>query len=147
MAVLLKAGVFGAKFAIPEIRKVGGGCILFTNSVSGLKPSPFSLVYSLAKTGLTMLTRCLAISLAKENIRVNCICPGPVVTPLLLSIPAREPGVMTIEKFHENIIGRTPIGRYITEYEVAQAALFLVSDRASAITGVVLPVDGGTAAV
>jgi NAD(P)-dependent dehydrogenase (short-subunit alcohol dehydrogenase family) len=145
MAVHLKASVFGAKFVIPEMRKLGRGCILFTSSISGLKPSPFSLTYSLAKAGLVMLTRNLAISLAKENIRVNCICPGLVDTPLLLSIATREG--MTPEELHKFAVERIPIGRYTTQDEVVQAALFLVSDKASAITGVALPVDGGMTAL
>jgi NAD(P)-dependent dehydrogenase (short-subunit alcohol dehydrogenase family) len=92
-----------------------------------------------------MLTRCLAVSLAGEKIRVNCICPGLVDTPLLLSIVKREQ--MEPEKFRKFAEERIPIGRYLTEDEIAQGALFLVSDRASAITGVVLPIDGGMSAV
>ena len=145
MAVHLKASVFGAKYVIPEMEKSGRGCILFTSSISGLKPSSFSLTYSLAKAGLVMLTRCLASHLAKKNIRVNCICPAPVDTPLLHSIATREN--MTPEDLHKLSVERIPMGRYITIDEVTQAALFLVSDKASAITGVALPVDGGMAAV
>jgi NAD(P)-dependent dehydrogenase (short-subunit alcohol dehydrogenase family) len=145
MSVHLKAGLFGSKAVIPEMRRLGQGCILFTCSISGLKPSPFSLTYSLAKAGMVMLTRCLAVSLAKDNIRVNCLCPGVVDTALLLSIVTRVG--MEPEDFMKFAAGRIPIGRYITEDELAQAALFLVSDKASAITGVALPVDGGMAAV
>lgn len=145
MAVHLKASVFGAKFVILEMEKSGRGCILFTSSTSGLKPSPFSLTYSLAKAGLVMLTRCLASYLAKKNIRVNCICPAPVDTPLLLSIAKRQG--MTPEELHKFSVGLIPMGRYMTIDEVTQAALFLVSDNASAITGVALPVDGGMTAV
>lgn len=144
MAVHIKAAVFGVKSVIPKMRKLGKGCILFTSSTSGLKPSPFSLTYSLAKAGLVMLTKRLAISLAKENIRVNCICPGPVDTPLLQSIANREG--MTPGRLQELASARIPIGRYITEEEVAQGALFLVSDSASGITGIALPVDGGMTA-
>jgi NAD(P)-dependent dehydrogenase (short-subunit alcohol dehydrogenase family) len=145
MAIHLKASVFGAKCAIPEMEKSGGGCILFTSSISGLRASPFSLTYSLAKAGLVMLTRCLASSLARKNIRVNCICPAPVDTPLLDSV-ARRQGV-TSEELRRVSVERIPMGRYVTLDEVTQAALFLVSDNASAITGVALPVDGGMAAV
>jgi NAD(P)-dependent dehydrogenase (short-subunit alcohol dehydrogenase family) len=145
MAVHLKAGVFGAKSVIPEMRKVGHGCILFTSSISGMKPSPFSLTYSLAKAGLIMLTRNLAVSLAKDNIRVNCVCPGLVATPLLDSIAKREG--MTSDDMHKFAIERIPIRRYTNEDEVVQTALFLVSDKASAITGVALPIDGGMTAL
>lgn len=145
MAIHLKASVFGAKCVIPEMEKSGGGCILFTSSISGLKPSPFSLPYSLAKAGLVMLTRCLASPLAKKNIRVNCICPAPAETPLLDSIAKRQ-GV-TPEELRRVSVERIPMGRYVTIDEIIQAALFLVSDNASAITGVALPVDGGMATV
>ncbi len=145
MAIHLKAGVFGAKFVIPEMRKLGTGCILFTSSISGLKASPAgSVTYSLAKAGLVMLTKCLAISLAGENIRVNCICPGPIDTPLLEGVRIRLK--QTPEEFRELIEKSIPIGRHITLDEVIQAALFLVSDGASAITAVNLPVDGGMTA-
>ncbi|MBN1547924.1 MAG: SDR family oxidoreductase [Syntrophaceae bacterium] len=144
MAVNLKAAVFCAQAAIPEMRKLGRGCMLFTSSISGLKPSPFSLAYSLTKAGLLMLTRCLAVSLAKDNIRVNAICPGLVDTPLLHSIAERE-GMRT-EELRKVAEERIPLGRYISEEEVANGALFLASNLASAITGVCLPVDCGMAA-
>lgn len=149
MTVHLKAGVFGAKFAVPELRKAGGGAILFTSSVAGLKQSGYSMTYSLAKTGLIMLTRKLAADLAKDNIRVNCICPGRVQTEMRVSIAGQKAQAMGIspEEWVKRDIQRIPMGRYITEEEVADAALFLVSDKASAITGVALPIDGGFLAV
>ena len=144
MAVNLKAGVFGAKLAIPHLRKAGGGCIMFTSSVSGLRSSSSaSLTYSLTKAGLVMLTMNLAVSLAKENIRVNCICPGPVRTPAMIGLLQRAPDVIAPEALEKLILGRTPVGRWLSEEEIAYAGLFLASSRASAITGVALPVDGG----
>ena len=149
MTVHLKAGVFGAKFAVPEMRKAGGGSILFTSSVAGLKQSGYSLTYSLAKTGLVMLTKKLAVDLAKENIRVNCICPGRVQTQMRLSIAEQRAQAMGIDpkEWERKDRQRIPLGRYITEKEVVDGALFLVSDRASSITGVALPIDGGFLAV
>jgi NAD(P)-dependent dehydrogenase (short-subunit alcohol dehydrogenase family) len=149
MAVHLKAGVFGAKFATPEIRKAGGGSILFTSSVAGLKQSGYSLTYSLAKTGLVMLTKKLAVDLAKDNIRVNCICPGRVEKSMRLSIAEQRGQTMGIdpEEWVKRDKQRIPMGKYITEKEVVDGALFLVSDRASSITGVALPIDGGFLAV
>ena len=149
MAVHLKAAVFGVKFALPQIRKAGGGAILFTSSVAGLKQSGYSLSYSLAKSGLVMLTRKLAVDLAKDNIRVNCLCPGRVQTGMRPDISqerARALGI-TPEEWENRDKKRIPLGRFITEQEVADAALFLVSDKASGITGVALPVDGGFLAV
>ena len=149
MTVHLKAGVFGAKFAVPEMRKVGGGSILFTSSVAGLKQAGYSLTYSLAKTGLVMLTKKLAVDLAKDNIQVNCICPGRVQTCMRLSIAEQRARAMGIDpkEWEKRDMQRIPMGRYITEEEVAEGALFLVSDKASAITGVALPIDGGFLAV
>jgi NAD(P)-dependent dehydrogenase (short-subunit alcohol dehydrogenase family) len=149
MAVHLKAAVFGVKFALPRIRKAGGGAILFTSSVAGLKQSGYSLSYSLAKSGLVMLTRKLAVDLAKDNVRVNCLCPGRVQTGMRPDISqerARALGV-TPEEWEKRDKKRIPLGRFITEQEVADAALFLVSDKASSITGVALPIDGGFLAV
>lgn len=149
MTTHLKAGIFGVKFALPQMRKAGGGAILFTSSVAGLKQSGYSLTYSLAKSGLVMLTRKLAVDLAKDNIRVNCLCPGRVQTGMRPDISqerAKALGI-TAEEWEKRDRKRIPLGRFITEEEVADAALFLVSDRASAITGVALPVDGGFLAV
>ena len=149
MTVNLKAGIFGAKFAVPEMRKAGGGSILFTSSIAGLKQSSYSMTYSLAKTGLVMLTKKLAVDLAKDNIRVNCICPGRVQTPTRVSITEQKARAMGIssEEWVRKDRQRIPMGRYITEKEVVDGALFLVSDRASSITGVALPIDGGFLAV
>jgi NAD(P)-dependent dehydrogenase (short-subunit alcohol dehydrogenase family) len=149
MTVHLKAAVFGAKFAVPEIRKSGGGSILFTSSVAGFKQSSYSLTYSLAKTGLVMLTKKLAVDLAKENIRVNCLCPARVQTQMRASIAKEKARARGIDpkEWEKMDRERIPIGRYITEEEVAEGALFLVSERASSITGVALPIDGGFLAV
>ncbi|MGD9394014.1 MAG: SDR family oxidoreductase [Dehalococcoidia bacterium] len=148
MTVHLKAAVFGVKAALPQLRK-NGGAILFTSSVAGLKQASYSLTYPLAKSGLVMLTRKLAVDLAKDNIRVNCLCPGRVQTgtrPEISQKRAKELGI-TPEEWEKRDKKRIPLGRFITENEVAEAALFLVSERASGITGVALPVDGGFLAV
>jgi NAD(P)-dependent dehydrogenase (short-subunit alcohol dehydrogenase family) len=144
MTVHLKAAVFGVKAALPHLRK-NGGAVLFTSSVAGLKQASYSLTYSLAKSGLVMLTRKLAVDLAKDNIRVNCLCPGRVQTatrPDISQKRAKELGI-TPEEWEKRDKKRIPLGRFITEQEVAEAALFLVSEKASGITGVALPVDGG----
>jgi len=149
MTVHLKAAVFGAKFAVPEIRKAGGGSILFTGSVVGLKQSGFSMSYSLAKSGLIMLTKKLAVDLAKDNIRVNCLCPARVQTPTRRALAGQRAQAMGIdpEEWEKRDRQRIPLGRYVTEEEVVDGALFLVSDGASAITGISLPIDGGFLAV
>ena len=141
----LKAGFFGAKFAAPEIKKAGGGSILFTASGLGLRPSRESPVYSISKAGLLMLTRALAVALAKDGIRVNAVCPGPIATtPLWQGVLARNPEIVPDAYAKMNMEVR-PIKRLGTPEEMAQAALYLVSPEASYITGVGLPVDGGGA--
>ena len=143
MAINLKAGFFGAKFAAPVIRRAGGGCILFTSSGLGLRPSPASPSYSMTKAGLVMLTRALAVSLAKDGIRVNAVCPGPLSeTPMWHDFVNRVPGTDETAYASGALEGR-PIRRFATAQEVARAALFLVSPENSYITGVALPVDGG----
>jgi NAD(P)-dependent dehydrogenase (short-subunit alcohol dehydrogenase family) len=149
MAVHLKAAVFGAKFAAPQIGKAGGGSILFSGSVAGLKQSGYSISYSLAKTGLVMLTKKLAVDLAKDNIRVNCLCPGRVKTQMRIDIAEQRAQALGItpEEWDKKDRERIPLRRFVTEEEVAEGALFLVSGRASSITGVALPIDGGFLAV
>jgi NAD(P)-dependent dehydrogenase (short-subunit alcohol dehydrogenase family) len=107
------------------------------------------LTYSLAKTGLVMLTKKLAVDLAKDNIRVNSICPGRVETSSRLFIAEQRGQAMGIdaEEWVRRDKRRIPMGKYITEEEVVDGALFLVSDRASSVTGVALPIDGGFLAV
>jgi NAD(P)-dependent dehydrogenase (short-subunit alcohol dehydrogenase family) len=145
MDIHVKAGFFGAKFAAPEIKKAGGGSILFTASGLGLRPSKASPAYSVSKAGLLMLTRALAVALAKDGIRVNAICPGPISsTPLWQGVLARNPEIVPEEYTQMNMQIR-PIQRLGTPEEMAQAALFLVSPEASYITGAALPVDGGGA--
>jgi NAD(P)-dependent dehydrogenase (short-subunit alcohol dehydrogenase family) len=153
MAVELKGAVFGTKYAIREMRKVGGGCILFTSSMVGLRPNPYwpsySLTYGVAKAGQVMLVRCLTEPLARDNIRINCVCPGPVMTPQSQGRReevAKKEGI-SLEEFSKRSIGRIPLGRAFTMDEIVDVALFLVSDRASAITGVALAADGGFAAL
>jgi NAD(P)-dependent dehydrogenase (short-subunit alcohol dehydrogenase family) len=143
--VHLKAGFFGAKYAAPEIKKAGGGSILFTASGLGLRPSRQSPAYSASKAGLLMLARALAVALAQDGIRVNAVCPGPIAsTPLWQGVLARNPEIVPDDYAKMNMEVR-PIKRLGTPEEMAQAALFLVSPEASYITGVGLPVDGGGA--
>jgi NAD(P)-dependent dehydrogenase (short-subunit alcohol dehydrogenase family) len=145
LAVNLKAAFFGAKFAAPEIKRAGGGSILFTGSGLGLRPSSQSPVYSVSKAGLLMLTRALAVGLAADGIRVNAVCPGPIDgTPLWQGVLARNPEIVPDDYARMNMNVR-PIKRLGTPEEMARAALFLVSPKSSYITGVALPVDGGGA--
>ncbi len=141
-----KGGYFGCKFAIPEIKRAGGGSILFTASASGIKPSNISPAYSMAKASLIMLTKSLALYLAKDNIRVNSIAAGVATTGLTADFAARDPN-HTAEERAKMWQQKIPMGRIGETEDIANAGLFLVSDDAKYITGVVLPVDGGISAM
>ena len=137
--------------AIPEIRARGGGSLLFTASTSGLVGSGFSPVYSMCKFGVVGFVKSLALRLAKDNIRVNALCPGPIDTPMLRVFVARPDQKSTIGVDPEELVakrahGSVPLGRTGKPEEIANAALFLLSDEASFITGAALPVDGGVTA-
>jgi len=143
MDVHLKGGLFGSQYAIPALRKSGGGVILFTTSVSSYKPSPFSPAYGISKAALSMLAKCLAVHLAKDNIRVNCIAPGAIRTGIWPGFQGRDPDLIDPKKWEESVLQKTPLGRFGSVDDVARAALYLVSDESSFVTGVDLAVDGG----
>jgi len=127
--------------AIPEMRSRGGGSILFTSSIAGLVGSPSSPVYAAAKWGVNGLMASLAGRLAADNIRVNSVCPGPVDTPMLHS--GRSDQETDAQADLATLKSLVPLQRVGTPEEIVNTALFLLSDEASYITGVALPVDGG----
>ncbi|MGZ0187085.1 MAG: SDR family NAD(P)-dependent oxidoreductase [Alphaproteobacteria bacterium] len=135
---------------LPEMRARGGGSILFTASTSGLVGSQYSPVYSAAKHGIVGMTRAMAKRYASDGIRVNAICPGPTDTPMLRVFVARPDQQSTSGMDAEELVrtrgGQTPLGRPGKPEELANAALFLLSDEASFVTGAALPVDGGATA-
>lgn len=133
--------------ALPELRKRPGGNVLFTASTSGLSASTFSPIYSGVKAGVIGLVRGLAKRYAPEGIRVNAVCPGPVDTPMAREFVARKDQHVPQGTDREALVRRfgatTAMGRAGRPEEIGYAALFLLSDEASFITGAVLPVDGG----
>ena len=146
----LRTQLLTAEAALPEMRVRGGGSLLYTASVSGLIGSPNSPVYSAMKFGVIGFARSLAKRVVKDGIRVNVVCPGAVDTPMLRVFVARPDQQATAgmdkEELVRNRVLRVPMGRAAAPDEIANAALFLVSDEASYITGVALPVDGGATA-
>lgn len=143
IAIHVKGGFFGFKHLMGPMIEGGGGAVLFTSSISGLKPSPASPSYSIAKCGLNILAQCIALGHGKDNIRANTICPGPVDTPLWPSFVGRNPDVISPKDLERRFLERVPMGRMIQPDEIADAALFLCSDEARMVSGVLLPVDGG----
>src|SRR5580704_6152435 len=135
--------------AIPELRARGGGALLYTASTSGLVGSGFSPVYSMAKFGVVGFVRALAKRLAPDKIRVNAICPGPIDTPMLRVFVSRPDQQSPTQDKEALIVQRSrqvPMRRTGKPEEIANAALFLLSDEASFVTGAALPVDGGATA-
>ncbi|WP_077624182.1 SDR family NAD(P)-dependent oxidoreductase [Sediminibacillus massiliensis] len=128
-------GVFlCAKHAIKAMQKTGGGSVVNCSSILGNVGQAQTAAYTAAKGGVTNLTRALAVEYAKENIRVNAVCPGYIDTPLLEQLD---------EEMRNQLISLHPIGRLGKPEEIAKAVVFLASEDASFVTGANLLVDGG----
>ena len=133
-------GVFlGTKAVIPVMRKGGGGSIINTSSIMGIVGSPRAPAYSAAKGAIRLFTKSAALQYAKENIRVNSIHPGYVVTPLTDKIFA-DPNV------NKELVKQTPMGRLGKVEDIANGVLFLASDESNWMTGAELVIDGGMTA-
>ena len=130
---------YGCRAAIPHLRRVGGGAIVNTASISGLAADPGLATYNAAKGAVVNYTRSLAVDHARDNIRANSVCPGPIETPLLEPV-LQLPGVR--DRYAELI----PMARVGKPEEVAGAVAFLASDDASYITGATIVIDGGVTA-
>lgn len=134
-------GVFlCSKYVIPHMLEAGGGSIINTGSINSFMAMENEAAYDASKGGVLMFTKATALDYAKKNIRVNCICPGAIKTPLLQWIFNEFPNPKEVEA---NMIKMYPINRLGRPEEVAKAALFLASDDSSFITGSVITVDGG----
>lgn len=137
LAVNLTGLFLCAKFAIPEIRRSGGGSVIATSSSTGVAPEKDIAAYAASKGGLIILVKQMALDYARDGIRVNCVCPGWIDTPF------NDPFIPDPQTHQATIDAMVPEGRQGTPEEVARAALFLASEDSSYITGHVLNIDGG----
>ena len=132
-----------AKFGIPALERAGGGSVVLTASELGLVGARSAAAYCAAKGGVVNLTRALAIDCGAIGIRVNCLCPGPIETPMLRGWFDASPDPAEAERVQTEPVLLKRIGR---PDEIAEAAVFLASDASSYMTGAVLVVDGGATA-
>ncbi len=136
MKVDLYSVFYGSKAALKHMVAAGSGAIVNNASVSGMRGDYGMTSYNTAKGGVINMTRALALDFAKYGIRANVVCPGTVDTPLFAGLK-KAPNVF--EKFVESV----PAGRIGRPEEIGEVAAFLASDKASYLTGAVIPVDGG----
>lgn len=137
----LKAVWRGIKLAAPHMIRRGGGSIISTSSGAGLRGIPGLSAYSSAKGGVQALTRCAAIELASNNIRVNCIAPGGIVTPVIYQSPVLNAN-MDPELLRQMLAVAHPIPRAGEPEDIAGTALWLASDDSSFVSGQTIAVDG-----
>lgn len=132
----------GAEEALPALRETGGGSIVMTSSVAGLRGAAGLAPYVSSKHAVVGMMKCLAAELGPEGIRVNTLNPGPVANRMMQSIEGQaNPGYA--DEVHQSFESRIPLGRYVNNEECAGLALFLLSDAASGCTGNTYVVDGG----
>ena len=145
IGVLLRGVLLGMKHAAPVMKRQGGGSIISTASVAGLTAGFGPHVYSAAKAAVIQLTKTVAMELGEHNIRVNCICPGGIATPIFgkglgMSAEQAEAIVPLMKGVLENL---QPIKRSGIPDDIANAVLWLASDDATFVNGHALVVDGG----
>jgi NAD(P)-dependent dehydrogenase (short-subunit alcohol dehydrogenase family) len=140
LEINLKGVFLGCQYAIPALLRAGGGSIINTASfVAVIGAAVPQIAYTASKGGVLAMTREIAVEFARQNIRANALCPGPVETPLLaelLADPARR----------QRRLVHIPMGRFARPEEIANAALFLASDESSYVNGATFLVDGGITA-
>lgn len=134
LGINLTGAFLASKYALPVMIKQNSGCIINNSSLAGLRGGSGVAAYTVAKTGLVALTRIMSIDYGKHNIRVNCIAPGAIDTPMMAE---------HIDLFKESSGNHWSLARVGQPQDIANAALFLASEEAGYITGVTLPVDGG----
>jgi NAD(P)-dependent dehydrogenase (short-subunit alcohol dehydrogenase family) len=140
MSINVKSAFFAIKHVVPHMRRNGGGAILNTGSIASLAGQVGTPVYSASKGAIALLTKSLALDLGRDQIRVNCICPGITDTPMLREhLGHGEEGEARIK----TRLSRVPTGRILGPEDIARAALYLVSEDSAGVTGILHVVDGG----
>jgi NAD(P)-dependent dehydrogenase (short-subunit alcohol dehydrogenase family) len=145
MGVLLRGVFLGMKHAAPVMKRQGGGSIISTASVAGLQAGYGPHVYSAAKAAVVHLTRSVAMELGESGVRVNCICPGGIATPIFGSaMGLAGPAADRVAELMKTLLAtRQPIQRAGLPEDIARAALWLASEESSFVNGHALIVDGG----
>lgn len=140
MNVNLKGHWLMSKYAIPYMLGRGKGAIVIVSSAQGLASQANVVAYSTSKHALVGLTRAMAMDLARKGVRVNCVCPAAVDTPMIRWIIEQDEQPERLERILDNM---HPIGRMAKAGEIGEVILFLASDRSSFMTGAAVTVDGG----
>ncbi|MCY4589419.1 MAG: glucose 1-dehydrogenase [Alphaproteobacteria bacterium] len=142
-SVLVRGVFLGMKHAIPAMKAQGSGSIVNTGSIAGITAGRGPQVYSAAKAAVIHLSKVSAMELGEYSIRVNCVCPGYIATPLAANTVGRPDSL--IEDQVDDFARRQPIPRAGRPRDIAEAVLYLASDRSSFVTGQAITVDGGAA--
>lgn len=149
MAVNLLGVMLGTREAARHMSSAGGGSIVNVSSIGGVRAGKRVMTYRASKAAVLHFTRCAAIDLGAHDIRVNCIAPGNIPTPILESAvqhKSRRERAAFVDTMRQRMRTDRPLTRDGTPEDVAEAVLYLAGDRARYVTGTVLPVDGGTVA-
>ena len=142
-AVLVRGVFLGMKHAIPAMKAQGSGSIVNTGSIAGITAGRGPQVYSAAKAAVIHLSKVSAMELGEYSIRVNCVCPGYIATPLAANTVGRPDSL--IEDQADDFARRQPIPRAGRPRDIAEAVLYLASDRSGFVTGQAITIDGGAA--
>ncbi len=151
MSVNVLGVMLGTREAARHMAAAGGGSIINVSSIGGIQAGPGVMTYRASKAAVLHFTKSVAIELAYYDIRVNCIAPGSIPTPILASSAmkanmSKEATEEFVRASRERMRANRPLNREGTPDDVAEAALYFASDRSGYVTGTVLPVDGGTSA-
>jgi len=150
MDVNLLGVMVGTREAARHMATTGGGSVINISSIGGITAAASLWAYHLSKSSVIFFTKAAAVGLGEHGVRVNCICPGNIETPILEGTMAahlpEEERAATMQRIRAYILDRQPIQRQGTVDDIAEAAVYLASDRSSYVTGITLPVDGGLVA-